>query len=227
MTRYAIYYAPDPASAFWARASAWLGRDAMTGEAPEQPAVPGVPPARFRAVTADPRHYGFHATLKAPFRLAPDRDEAGLREHLLTFAAEQTAFTADLAPAALGRFIAFRPAAPSPEIHALHAAALEAFEPFRAALTANDLARRRQAGLSDEQDRLLLRWGYPYVLDQFRFHLTLTGSLSDPVERELLLGAAQDYFAADSGPHRIGRISLFRQVDGGHFDLIEQAAFGA
>ena len=226
MTRYAIYYAPDPASAFWARASAWVGRDAASGVDLVQPEVPGLLPAQVHALTEDPRLYGFHATLKAPFRLAPGQDEAGLRAALKAFAAGRAAFTAELVLAALGRFLAFRPGGPSPDIHALHVAALEAFEPFRAALGAEELARRRRAPLSPEQDKLLELWGYPYVLEHFRFHMTLTNSLAEGLHRELLLAAAQAHFEPDCGPHRFDRISLFRQQAGGPFDLIEQVPFG-
>lgn len=226
MTRYAIYHAPDPVSAFWQRAAEWLGRDAASGAVLAQPAIPGLSAERFHALTADPRHYGFHATLKAPFRLAPGQDEAALRDALAAFARTQVAFEAGLSPAALGRFLAFRPSTPSPAIDALHAAALAAFEPFRAPLSDGDLVRRRRAGLSPEQDQLLVTWGYPYVLDHFRFHLTLTGSLSDEGERDALLTAAQDWFRADIGTHRFAAISLFRQDEGEDFMLIEHVPFG-
>jgi len=40
-----------------------------------------------------------------------------------------------------------------------------------------ELPCRRQAVLSPAQDALLVRWGYPYVMEYFRFHCSLTGSL--------------------------------------------------
>ena len=49
--------------------------------------------------------------------------------------------------------------------------------PFARPPGAAELERRRKAGLSAAQEKMLLRWGYPYVLDEFRFHLTLTGRL--------------------------------------------------
>ncbi len=224
--RYALYYAPDPASALWHRASAWLGRDAASGAAVAQPVVAGVSPQDFAAITADPRHYGFHATLKAPFMLADGCGEGDVITALETFAATRAAFETPLAPQALGRFLALRPIAPCPHIQSLHEDVLRAFEPFRAALGEDDIARRRRSGLTGEQDALMLQWGYPYVFDHFRFHMTLTNGLADEALRLRLLEAAQRYFEADTGPHRFASLSLFRQADrDSSFTLIAQAAF--
>lgn len=225
--RYAIYYAPNPASGFWRRASAWLGRDCATDAEPLQPRFDGVSAADFATVTADPRHYGFHATLKAPFELAEGCDEAGLVAALGEFAARQEAFEAALAPRFISRFLALCPAEPSAEIRAFHEDSVRDFEPFRRPLGEADLVRRRRAGLTEAQDRLLVEWGYPYVFEQFRYHMTLTGSLADEVLRTVLLEAATHHFAPDIGPHRFASVSLFRQADrAAPFMLIAQAPFG-
>lgn len=224
--RYAIYYAPAPEDPFWTRASAWLGRDAARGVDLPQPAVAGVAAADFAALTADPRHYGFHATLKAPFALAGGCTVADLLRAAEAFAAARAPFETALSPQALGRFLALRPLAPCPHIQRLHEDAVRAFEPLRAALSEADLARRRAAALSAEQDALLLRWGYPYVFEHFRFHMTLTGSLPDDGARETVLRAAKRYFAADTGPHRFASISVFRQSERGvPFTVIAQSPF--
>jgi hypothetical protein len=225
INRYAIYAAPDPQTDLWHRASTWLGRDAATGEAVEQPAIAGIARADFAALTADPRHYGFHGTLKAPFRLAKAKSEAELVAGLDQFAATQAAFDATLEPASLGRFVAFRPVGEVPEIQAFHEASLREFEPFRTPLLPADLERRRKAGLSEEQDRLLLDWGYPYVLQHFRFHMTLTGSVADGSLRARLLDAAKIWFAEHAGPWRFNSVALFRQVGGGDFTLLAHARF--
>ena len=78
MKRLAVYYAPPPGT-FAAHAAAWLGWDAAKGEAVPQPDLPGIP---FPAIlTAEARRYGFHGTLRAPFRLAEgiSMAEAGQR----------------------------------------------------------------------------------------------------------------------------------------------------
>jgi putative phosphonate metabolism protein len=224
--RYAIYYTPAADDRLTRRAAAWLGRDAFTDEPLARPDLPGLAGLDLDALTADPRGYGFHATLKAPFELAPTAGEGTLLEFAERFAARQAPFEASIAPASLGRFLAFRLTAPSAEMQALHSACVRAFDPLRAPLGAADLARRRKAPLTAEQDAKLLAWGYPYVFDDFRFHMTLTGSLFDPATGERLLAALQAHFADLSGPHRFGGVAVFRQNDrSAPFHVLERFDF--
>lgn len=232
--RYAIYYTPPAADDLTRRAAAWLGRDPFTGERLERPQLPGLEGLDLEALTEDPRHYGFHATLKAPFELAPEATEATLVAFAEGFAARQAPFEAQIAPASLGRFLAFRLAQPSQEMQALHAACVRAFDPFRAPLGEADLTRRRKAPLTPEQDAKLVAWGYPYVFEDFRFHMTLTGSLSDAAVAERLLAALQAHFSDLSGAHRFSGVAIFRQDDRSapfrvleRFDFLAQAADAA
>lgn len=210
--RYALYFAPEDESALWRFGWWWLGRTPEGADAPP-PRVPGLAPEHWRAITAAPRRYGFHATLKAPFRLAAGKDEAGLVEALLGFAARQPAFTAPpLRLMPLGRFLALRPSRPSPALDALAAASVRAFDAFRAPMTPEERERRLAAGLTPRQARLMDEWGYPYVLDAFRFHMTLTGPLDDD-ERERMEAILAPLLAeatAESLPVR--SICLFRQA---------------
>jgi len=232
--RYAIYYTPSAAEPLTRRASAWLGRDAFTGEALERPKLGGLEGLDLDALTRDPRAYGFHATLKAPFELAAAASEAELLGFAEGFAAQRTAFEAAIAPAALGRFLAFRLAGPSPEMQALEAACVREFDRFRAPLGEADIARRRRARLTPEQDARMLAWGYPYVFDDFRFHMTLTGPIAEDDLRTRVLAALQPHFADLSGPHRFGGVAVFRQEDraspfrvAGCFDFLAQASEAA
>jgi putative phosphonate metabolism protein len=232
--RYAIYYTAPAAHPLTRRASAWLGRDAFTGERLERPELPGLDGLDLDALTQDPRGYGFHATLKAPFELAAAASEAELLDFAEGFAARRAAFEAVIAPAALGRFLAFRLSGRSAEMQALEEACVREFDPFRAPLSEADIARRRRAPLTREQDARMLAWGYPYVFDDFRFHMTLTGSIRDEALRERVLTALQPHFADLSGPHRFGGVAVFRQEDRaapfcviGCFDFLAQASEAA
>lgn len=211
--RYAIYYAPSADTPLWRKAAAWLGRDAYTGEARDRPHVAALDGLDLDALTADPRGYGFHATLKAPFELAAEATEAELLSAAEQFVARQSPFEAVIAPAALGRFLAFRLQDGEGEMQGLHEACVRAFEPFRSPLSEADLARRRRAPLTPEQDARLLAWGYPYVFEDFRFHMTLTGSIRDEALRERVLDALCGHFAAETGPHRFDGVAVFRQAD--------------
>lgn len=227
--RYALYYAPSAASALWRFGSQVLGYDALTGE--DVPALhpPGCDPADWAQATAEPRRYGFHATLKAPFELAAGRSEDQLRAFARNQAAAlESVVLPGLAVSALGRFVALTPAEPSPALQHLAFSVVQAFEPFRAHLSDADRARRLASPLTPAQHAYLEAYGYPYVGDAFRFHMTLTGSLDrDRVEpaREAL---AQAYSAAvPAGPVAIDRLALYRQADrAGRFRLIESYRLG-
>jgi putative phosphonate metabolism protein len=186
--RFALYAAPaadDPLHDF---AAQWLGWDPETGETlPPQPAA-GLSAARIAELTAEPRQYGFHGTLKPPFFLAEGYDEAQLIVALERFAAARRPLRIPApAMAALGSFLALRPSAPAPALDALAADCVRDFDRFRAPPSERELARRRAAGLSARQDQYLVEWGYPYVLEEFRLHFTLTGRIADEAERRAVL----------------------------------------
>ena len=171
--RAAIYYAPLPGMPLADAAARWFGRDAFSGLHTRKPHP------RIDALAREPARYGFHATLKAPFRLADGRALDELAASLDAFAATRQGFTIPgIALTRLGRFFALVPDRPVPALDALERDALSHFEPFRAPLSEAELARRRPEKLTPRQRELLAAWGYPYVLDEFRFHLTLTGPVA-------------------------------------------------
>jgi len=224
--RYAIYYAPKPDSRFWDKASAWLGYDASSREVIARRSLPGLEDLDLDILTAEPNGYGFHATLKAPFEMATWRSEAELLDQVRRTAAQLPAFEAPIGPAALGRFLAFQLQSPSPEMNALHALCVREFDGFRAPLSEADLARRRKRPLTPEQDAQLLEWGYPYVFDDFRFHMTLTSAISDDVVRARVLAVLEDYFAEETGAHRFDGLAVFKQDDRqAPFHILERYAF--
>lgn len=176
--RYAIYYAPAPGTALWTFGSAVLGYDAATGAR----AVPLGPDCatvdEWEAMTAQPRRYGFHGTLKAPFRLADGRSEDRLVHAGRAFARKRQPFELPaMRVVSVGGFVALTPAGPSAELDRLADACVAEFEPFRAPPSEAELAKRLAAPLTGRQVDALKRWGYPYVFEDFRFHMTLTGDL--------------------------------------------------
>ncbi len=225
--RYAIYYAPPAGTALWDKASAWLGRDAYADTDCVRPVFDDLADLDLDTLTADPRGYGFHATLKAPFELASDRSEDELLLALDRFAGDLTPFEVEIAPAALGRFLAFRLQSESLQMQALHGACVRDLDGFRAPLSEFDLARRRKAPLTPEQDERLITWGYPYVFEDFRFHMTLTGQIRDDAQRERVLKALQTYFADEIGPHCFDGVALFKQADrDAPFVILKRTTFG-
>lgn len=178
--RYAIYFAPTAAAPLTRQAAAWLGRDAFTGMALPHPRIDGLAPEAIAAMTAAPRRYGFHATLKAPFRISQSHDEAGLIAAFEQFARSHHAFTIpEMIVGDLDGFLAIVPHRPSDALDALAARAVTTFDTFRSPLTEAEFTRRGPEHLSPAEIANLRNWGYPYVLDSFRFHMTLTERLAE------------------------------------------------
>lgn len=212
--RYAIYYAPPPGSSLELFGRSWLGRDHVSGERVARPAIPGIAPDELDAMTAFPRFYGFHATLKAPFELKPGCTVEDLQRAARTFAAARQPFACPkLRVSGLSAFIALTLAGPSPEMQTLADACVRDFERYRAPLPDAELERRRAGGLTARQDDYLVRFGYPYVFEAFHFHITLTGPLD---EREhgrmlnLLTGLAEPVTAE---PFAVDAIAVYEQPD--------------
>ena len=188
--RHAIYVAPARGSDLMRLAGGWLGRDAFGDRPRPQPDVAGI-----AELTAAPRRYGFHGTLVAPFRLHRDRMEDELRSALGAFALSRRAIPLPLAVGRLGPFFALVPRRDAPALNDLADRAVETFHPFRAPLTDEDRARRNPEGLTQQQRDHLDRWHYPYVFDEFRFHMTLTGPVPEG-DRDRVEQAIRDHFDA-------------------------------
>jgi putative phosphonate metabolism protein len=210
--RYAIYYAAERGSTLDRFGAELLGYDAWTGE--ELPFPQGATDAvpDWRELTSDPRKYGFHATLKAPFALAAGKTETELVAACASFAAEPRAIPA-FRPVvdSISGFIAVIPGQRSEPLERLAADCVAAFDPFRAELTAHDRARRNPDRLSARQRDHLERWGYPYVMEEFRFHITLTGRLEDARRWGVLAMLRQRFAATGIDSLSVDRIALFRQ----------------
>jgi putative phosphonate metabolism protein len=205
--RVAVYYAPQPDDWLHCEASCWLGRDAAAGRPTVQPDIAGI-----AEVTAEPRLYGFHATLKPPMRLADSvawddvlRSADALARRLAPF---------DLPPLAVSDvhgFLALRETVESPPLQALADACVEQLDALRAPPTDDELARRRRSRLTPQQDSMLVRWGYPYVFETWFFHMTLTRRLSVS-EKQVFMPAAEAHLArAIATPRRVSDICLFVQ----------------
>jgi hypothetical protein len=136
------------------------------------------------------------------------------------FVAAARTMAADIAPfslppmavADLRGFLALRETTPCAPLQALADACVERVDGFRAPTSTDELARRRRARLSVEQDAMLVHWGYPYVFGTWFFHMTLTRRLSD-TEKARVLPAAQAWFApALAVDRRVEDICLFTQA---------------
>jgi putative phosphonate metabolism protein len=227
--RYAIYFVPAAESALYRFGATALGYDCYTGADVATFDAPPVDIERWLKVTEEPRRYGFHATFKAPFDLADGRSEAELVGEFKTFA--RTLDTVPLITPVvelLARFVAIGPAYVDGALGRLAASCVTHFDGFRAPLTEAERRRRMAARLSAVQIAYVDRWGYPYVFDEFRFHMTLTGALAPDVQ-PLLLAYLRRAFerAVGERPILVNRLALLRQAYvGARFVVITEASFG-
>ena len=210
--RFAIYYAPATADPLWIRAAQWLGRDAASDAAPPDAATHGLEAERRRRLSESARRYGFHATLKAPMALRDGTTESQLARAVDDFvAAHRPVPIGPLHIALIEGFLALVPVEQTDALTGFAMACVAAFEPFRAPLTAADRQKRMTAGLSPRQAELLDAYGYPYVAEEFRFHMTLTDRLPES-ERTAFAEAAEVWFGPLlDRPHMLDRIALFHE----------------
>jgi putative phosphonate metabolism protein len=221
--RFAIYYAPRPGR-FADVAAAWLGWDPGTGRDVRQPDIPGLP-CPLADLTGAPRRYGFHGTIKAPFRLADGADPADLKAATASLAARLGPVEMPgLRLSRIGGFLALTPDGDTGPLGALAATAVTDLDLFRAAPSEADIARRAPARLTPRQRELLVRWGYPYVMEEFQFHLTLTDNLSPDLAAATASVLAPHMASVTPSPFVVQDLCLFGEDDRGRFHLLHRYA---
>lgn len=183
--RFALYLAPEADEPLWHFGSEWLGYDAQTQQSVPHPSLSGLDEETLHAATAHPRLYGFHLTLKAPFRLADGVTPDDLERATAELAARHAVFgpitlAPDIRPAGKeASFLCLHPAAPHAALTKLEADAVMALDVWRAPLDAQEFARRKPERLDQRELGYLKLWGYPHVLDAFSPHFSLTGPVED------------------------------------------------
>jgi len=231
-SRYAFYLTPPLGSDLWKFGCDVIGRDASSGQDLEGFAPDGHDPESWRELTDQPRRYGFHATLVAPFRLRADLEFRDLIDGVAAFAHKARPF--DVGELQVGRsasddgraIVALTPSGKSRDLHAFEAKAVRKLDALRAPLTDAERLKREAGRLTPLQRYYLDLWGYPYVLDEFRAHFTLTNALLDaqPVEKAL----GWDFQMRVGSPHlRIETLTLFgeRESDG-QFEILQEFPLG-
>jgi putative phosphonate metabolism protein len=213
--RFAIYFAPAATSNLWERAATWLGRDAADGDLFDGP-VAGIDRDRLLNLTQSANRYGFHATIKAPMALAEGVTEADLRTALTEFVARhQPVELGKLKLASLQGFLALMVDGENEALQDFAAHVVEDFDPFRAPMSVKDRAARAGKGLSERQIELLDAYGYPYVFEEFRFHMTLTDRLQEADAAEIAAAAATWFGPVLEEPVILDRLALFHEHEAG------------
>ncbi|MTI43463.1 putative phosphonate metabolism protein [Roseibium hamelinense] len=215
--RYAIYFATERSAPLMELGNAWLGRDPFNGKSIRQPHIEGFSHAEIEKMTSNPSRYGFHGTLKAPFELEVGQTEAALAQACRDFASRITPFELKaLTVSEIGGFLALVPAGDEAELSAFASSCVRYFEPFRAPLSEEDLIRRRQSTLTKAQDKNLVQWGYPYIFDEFRFHMTLSNKIEHDNDRaDLKMAALRHFDSVLAGPVPVTSFGLYFEENRG------------
>ena len=209
--RYAIYFSPAKHSPWWNFGAQWLGRDECDDKALAQPVLTQIGLTDLNSITAEPRRYGFHATLKAPFHLRDGFSVDDLAQRVQALASRlRPVSLGPLQLVTLGDFVALTPLTATEELATLAAACVVELDDLRAPLTAAELARRRIEQLSTREQELLRQYGYPYVLERFRLHFTLSGPVPRATALSVMQAVAQPVAGLNnSAPLLLDRLCLF------------------
>lgn len=218
--RYAIFFTPAGAFADWG--SAWLGWDSANGHCVPHPHIADVDVA---CITATPRKYGLHATLKAPFQILQGASLEQLHEAATKFASQHATFDIGAMDVRHDNgFVALRPKNTPKELRDFAASTVHAFDTIRAPLTDVDIARRRQTSLTARQDQQMLEFGYPYIFDDFHFHLTLSSDLLEQQAAVVIAALVLQLGPIVPTPFVIDAITLMGEDNDGMFHQIHRYA---
>ncbi|KPA20600.1 hypothetical protein shim_32030 [Shimia sp. SK013] len=218
--RYGIYYTPCP-GALADFGAAWLGWDVTTGADVAHPDVDGLP-LPVTEITATPRKYGLHGTIKPPFFLADGTQIDDLAQTFATLCTRLAPITLDgLVLARLGSFIALKIDGDQTALADLAGTVVRDLDNFRAPPTKAELERRRKSSLSARQDALLTQWGYPYVMDEFRFHITLSGRVGKNAEATIA-ALTPHVTPILPNPFVVNSLTLVGEDDAGMFHEIQR-----
>jgi hypothetical protein len=230
--RYALYLTPPPDSDLWRFGCDVIGRDALTGASCEGFSLEGYSRVSWRIMTSDPRRYGFHATLKAPFPLRLDLDIADLYDFVAEFARKQSPFDAGELKVSFikaGRglaFVALKPEGAFKELRSFEAGVVRGLDKLRAPLVESSREYRASERLTPRQAYYLHAWGYPYVLDEFDPHFTLNNAIPD-ADRVARLLEWEFGLRVPSRALHVDALTLFGQSEpGGEFRILRRFPLG-
>lgn len=220
--RYAVYFTPQGE---WARrGAAWLGWDSISGcRVPH----PKLDVTGLEQVTRTPRKYGLHGTIMAPFSLADGVSPSALGHSFEQLCARMSSAKVDgLRLSMLHGFAALVPMDDQAPLRELAADVVRGLSPLRAPPSLAELERRRRARLSPAQEHNLTTWGYPYVMDDFNFHITLTERLKQDQSLGVLTALAPYLAPHLPTPFEIADLSLMGEDAEGRFHQISRRTLG-
>jgi len=226
--RYAIFWLPPDDSALAQFGRDWFGVCPERGEV-GQPMRFGLPDALAAEAIARPHRYTLHGTIMAPFRPDEGVTSAMIADELHSFCARRASRrTGPLRLARLTRHLALIPEGGTAGLDWLAADCVTHFNRFRTPTSDDDLARFPPDQHPPRQRQQAREFGYPYVLSDFIFHVTLAGPLEPEQLGQVEAALGPQVAPMTAEPFEIGSLCLLGETDQATpFRLIARCALAA
>ncbi len=209
--RFAVYYSPSQMSLLHELGASWLGYNAFNGSAVEQPGE-----GLLTGKTEQPRHYGFHATLKAPFHLKSGTTFKDLQSSVAVTARQSsTVVVPSLVLSDTDGFLALVAEHQRDDLVALAVSCVKGLDHLRREMDEMEFKRRQSSELTARQKKNFSQWGYPHVFEDFRFHITLTRRLSNAEMTEVSKLAEEHFAEVLHQPLDISALTIFIEAGPG------------
>ena len=200
--------------------SSWLGWDTISGQPASQPEAGSA--VKIQEITDAPRKYGLHATIKAPFRLANNVTVLELEQQFKILCGSIKPIVFNLKLSELSGFFALTPTVKNTELRELHTKVVCELDEFRAPPTKDELIKRRRNQLTAEQDQNLIKWGYPYIFEDFYFHITLTGKIPEDFRNKVKDEIENFFQPVLQQKINLSELALVGEAKDGNFYVIRQ-----
>lgn len=171
----------------------------------------------------EPAKYGFHATLKAPFRLKRNVKTKNFYDVISHIAAQHSRFKIKgLKIVYSKKFTFITSRKPNKLLINLENDLVKHLDTFRAELNKTEIKKRIPDSLTFKQNKYLKEWGYPFVFDQFKFHMTLMNQNNNKLSNKQKLELEKLIYKISNNVIEFNEISLLGENKNGHFEEIKR-----
>lgn len=225
--RFIISLSPNKNTLLWTLATQWLAYDADRKRSVKDPALLGLPQNIHNPTVMPIRRMGFGILLTGPFQLHRALSVEDLTNYAAAFAEQFTPLNSGrLHIKAIDNRLFLEPLRPSPKIRNIADDCVRYFHKFRMPakpLAANSPIRK---ALTPPQLEHFLKWGQPFVFDEFKPQIPLTARLPEKVIEPMQKRLTAHFDNSLNGGMQMDNISVYRQPDGlSAADLLCQAEF--
>ena len=185
-SRYAIYYAPPKESSLEEFGRYWFGWDPLNAKLINNKqrinylnrfGIKNLKNIDKNVLIA--KKYGFHGTLIPPFKLNKNYSTNKLFKKTDEIAKKFKKFKFyKFKLKKINNFYAFVQNKKNSNINKISNRLVKELFKFRSPLTKKEIDKRNPSKLSKLQLNILHKWGYPYLMSEFKFHMTIASEVT-------------------------------------------------